>query len=80
MDLESLLVELLELSITRARTARGSKDTSDFKHFKTLIKSLKVLLPFYFLLSLPPSSSSSSSVSSALAAVTTRPISDIRQG
>lgn len=53
MDLESLLLDLLELSITRARTARGSKDTSDFKHFKTLIKSLKVLLPFYFLLSQP---------------------------
>lgn len=46
MDLESLLPKLLELSITLPRTARGSKDTSDFKHFKTLIKSLKVLLPF----------------------------------
>lgn len=51
MDLESLLPKLFALSITLPRTARGSKDASDFKHFKTLIKSLKVLLPFYFLLS-----------------------------
>lgn len=52
-DSESFLLELFKLSITLLRTARGSKDTSDFKHFKTLIKSLKVLLPFYFLLSQP---------------------------
>lgn len=36
-----------------ANSDGGSKDTSDFKRFKTLIKSLKVLLPFYFLFSQP---------------------------
>lgn len=54
MDLERFLLDLLELSISLLITARESKDTSDFKHFKTLIKSLKVLLPFYFLLSQLP--------------------------